>query len=142
MPAEAGDADSSPVGGGDQSRLVGAGRQMGDHVEPGGDPLDPRLREMLGERGHDRVATIPVAAAHAAQVAVELTAGDQLRQRHLIEGRRLAGERLALDDRGEQLVGEEQPADAQGGRQRLAGAASVDDALGRQALEGTAGPRS
>ena len=48
-------------------------------------PVITRLRELVGECADERVALLAVAGAHAAQVAVELAARDEVGERVLLD---------------------------------------------------------
>ena len=54
-------------------------------MQAGGDAGDDGLRELVGERLDERVALPAVAAAHAAQVPVELAARDEVGERVLLD---------------------------------------------------------
>ena len=82
----------------DRVSLVVAVRQLDGHVQPGGDAADGGLRERVGERLDERVAPCAVAGAHAAQVAVELAAGEEVGERVLLDaGGSAVGEELLRD---------------------------------------------
>lgn len=84
----------------------------------------------------ERIAAVPVAAAHPPDVAVQGSRGDQLRERQLDENVCAAvGSALGLDHGVEQAGGQHQPAEAQPRSQALAGTARVDDLLGGQTLQ-------
>ena len=53
-------------------------------MQPCRDALDARARQLGRDRGHERVAAGAVAPAHAAQVAVELAALDEVGERELV----------------------------------------------------------
>ena len=99
-------------------------------------PLTVGLGELVGERLHERVAAGAVAAAHAAQVAVELAALEEVRERLLADplGAHV-GQVLLAADRLEQRRRDDEPAEPQRGRERLARRAGVGDAVGLEALE-------
>ena len=129
--------EADAAGGGllGERALVDAGDLDGD-VQAGGDALDRGVRELVGERLHERVAAGAVAAAHAAQVAVELAALEEVRERLLADplGAHV-GQVLLAADRLEQRRRDDEPAEPQRGRERLARRAGVGDAVGLEALQ-------
>ena len=93
-----------------------------------------------GERGQQCVTAAPVGGAGAAQVAVELPALEERRERELLEHRRAeVGQPLLLRHRRAEPRGQRRPAEPQPGRERLRDRVHVHDVLGREALEGADG---
>ena len=118
--------------------LVGAGGQPDDRVQAR--PRRPR-RVAPGSCAATAATSASrrraVAAARAAQVAVELAARDEVGERELVEQRRaavVAASALARR-RVREPLGQHEPAEPQRRRERLARRARVDDALGRHALQ-------
>ena len=68
-------------------------------MQPGRDAVDRGVRERLRERLDERVAPRAVAHPHAAQVAVELAALEEVGERELVHARGPAvGEHLLAAD--------------------------------------------
>ena len=130
------DRHAAPRGGLDQRRLVEPGRQVGDEVQPRGDARRLEAGQLGAQGGEQGVAPPPVDGAHAPQVAVELAAVEEVGERELVEHRRAAiGEQLGLGDALDELRREDEPAEPEPGRERLAGGAGVDHAVGSEALQ-------
>jgi hypothetical protein len=68
----------------DRLFVVGPG-QLDGRVQAGGDAADHGLGEGVGERLDQRGAARPVAGPHPAQVPVELTAGEEVGERVLLD---------------------------------------------------------
>jgi hypothetical protein len=58
--------------------------ELDGHVQPGRDAADGGFGERFDERLNERVASCAVAGSHAAQVAVELAAGEEVGERVLL----------------------------------------------------------
>jgi hypothetical protein len=110
-------------------------------VKPGGDAAHLRFREIVGKHLDEQVAPPVVASAHAAQVAVELAARQEIPKGELNDARRAAvGQVLLVGHRVQQSRRHEEPAESQRrGDQRLAGRAGVDDPVRVQCLKGSDG---
>ena len=67
--------------------LVDPVRQIGDEMQPGGDPRRLERGRVLPQRFEQRVAAAPVQRAHPAQVAIELAAVQEVGEGQLIEDR-------------------------------------------------------
>src|SRR4051812_28871285 len=94
------DAHAAGGGGTDQGGLVDPHRQLGQLVEPSGALLYPRLGQVTLERLQQRLATSLIAQPHPPQVAVELTARDEVVQGELARRPRAAVlDRLVRDQR-------------------------------------------
>ena len=101
-------------------------------MQPGGHALDLEPRE----RGEQCVAAPAVGRTGAAQVAVELAALEEGRERELLEHRRAeVRQPLLLDHGRDEPRRHRSPAEAQRGRERLRDRVHVHDVVGRQALE-------
>ena len=132
MRAERVDGHAARRGGRHRLGLGEAGRQPREHVQAGRHTLDLEP----GERREQRVAAPPVGRAGAAQVAVELAALEEGRQRELLEHRRAeVGEALLLDHGRDEPRRHRRPTHPQGGRERLGHRVHVHDVVGRDALE-------
>src|SRR6476661_4465342 len=110
---------------------LGQGQQ---HVDAGGQTTDPNVES--GQRVDENVAAPAVTRTHPANVAVVLTAGDEVGHRELVDG--VDVELLAtggVDDRADEVVGQRHPPQPQGLRQALAGRSQVGDPLGTQGLQ-------
>ena len=106
-------------------------------------PLTVASGSSVRERLDQRVAARAVARAHAAQVAVELAAGDEVRERVLLDPRRaLVGEVLLAGGSARRGARDDEPAEPQRGRERLARRAGVDDPLRLEPLERADAARS
>ena len=104
-------------------------------MQPRGQPRHLRLGQVTCDGAHQSVAPRPVAPARLAQVPVVGASLDQPRQRELVEGRgAVVGEVALLGQALDQVRRQDEPAEADGGRERLARRAHVDHAVGRQAL--------
>ena len=115
---------------------VGVGRQRHGDVQPGRRAADLVVGQVLAEGRHEPVAPAAVAQAHPAQVAIELAALDERGQRELVERRRAAvGPAALVGDRAGEGAGQDHPAQAQRGRERLARGAEVGDAPRAEALQ-------
>ena len=69
-------------------------------------------------------------------MTVEFPAFEEVRERVLLDPRRaLVGEQLVVAEGVEEARGHDQPAEAQRGRERLAGRAGIEHAVGLEALE-------
>jgi hypothetical protein len=92
----------------DRLFVVGPG-QLDGRVQAGGDAADHGLGEGVGERLDQRGAARPVTGSHPAQVPVELTAGEEVGERVLLDagGAQVGQALLVADGRGS--VGARQP---------------------------------
>src|SRR4051812_17691610 len=99
-------------------------------MKPGGDSADRRLRQGVRERIDQQVASAPIVRTHPAQVSVELTTREEVRERVLLDSRRSTiGEVLDVGHRVEQVPWHDEPAKPQRRRERLADRARVDDPI-------------
>ena len=89
-------------------------------MEPGGSIADSGVSERRGESIDERVAAAAVASSHAAQVAVELAAGQEVGKRVLLDaGGTAVGEELLVADGLQKRRRHDQPADAERGARVL-----------------------
>ena len=133
--AHGGQADASPAGLVEDGLLVVAVGELDGGVQPGGDAA--HARERVGQCLDEQVLPSAVLSPHPAQVAVELTARQEVRERLLLDAGRPAVVQVLLVGHGVQQPGwHHQPAEPERRRQRLAGRAGVDDAVRRSSLEG------
>ena len=65
--------------------FVGTVGQLDGDMQPGGDAADSGFWERFGERVDERVTAAAVPGSHAAQVAVQLAAGKEVRERVLLD---------------------------------------------------------
>lgn len=87
-------------------------------------------------RADERVAPLAVAAAGSPQVAVEVTALEELRGGGLGDrGREPVGDHAGRDQLVAERRGDDEPAEPQPGHQAFGQAAGVDDVVGRDPLE-------
>ena len=144
MQREALDAHAARGGGPDQRGLVDSVGQRHELEQAGrragglglGCAGKPALGQVAGERLQQRLAPALVARAHAAHVAVELAAHDEVAQRQLPHHLRAAVlDGLGGGDLPRQPRGRQHPAEAHARRQALAGGADVEHALGREPLQ-------
>ena len=95
------------------------------------------LRQQTGDGAAQRLAATLIAQPHAADVAVELTAFDEVVQGELADRLRAAVlDGLGLDQRPGEPTGQQGPAKAHSRRQALACRADVDDPFGSETLHG------
>ena len=127
-------------GGIGQRVLVTARRQAHHEVQAGRHPLHAQPGKSGRQGRHQGVAAPSIDRAHLPQVPIEAVAFEEIGEGELIERRRAVvgvqlGERHPIHERRRQ----QQPADPEGRRQRLAGGPEVGDNAFRQALEGADG---
>ena len=94
---------------GDDAAFVPVG-EVGDDVEPGGDPAHGHGGRLVGEYADEPVATSPVGEAGPADLSVVRSAGDELGEGELVDG---AGEgapgSFDLDDLVDELARQYEP---------------------------------
>ena len=105
-------------------------------MQSGGDAASVGVRECVGERIEERIAAGTVAGSHAAQVAVEFASGQEVGEGVLLDARSApVGKQLLALDRLQESGRDNEPADPERRRERLARRARVDDAIEDKALE-------
>ncbi len=81
------DADVVGPGRGGERRAVDGPAQTDDRVQTGGGPFDRGARQVLRDRGDERVAPVALPAAGGAHVAVVGPRHDEAGERGLLEDR-------------------------------------------------------
>src|SRR5262245_47736483 len=127
--------DRALAGGGDDPAFVDGLRQMCYGMKTRGQAGEPYLRSMMRERFEEHAAALSVYGSHTAQVPVETTRLDQLRQHELVEaGCAPIAAQLLLGNSVRQCRRAENPAEADGRRQRLADRAQRRHSVRPEAL--------
>ena len=102
-----------------------------------GDTMEAQVREVLVERGDQRVTTTPIDVASASQMAVERSCVDELCQGQLFgRWRAVVCLQLRAPDIGHEVRRDHEPAETKGRRQHFAGGTDVHHAIRSQALQG------
>ena len=99
-------------------------------MEPGAGAADPGARSELAlDRVQEHGTPRGGPDARAARVALQVSAGDEVGERELLERRRAGvGQRLRVEKVRRQRRRRHEPADPEGGKEELRGRAGVDDA--------------
>src|SRR5579872_2756038 len=118
--------------------LTQTGRQLRDEVQSGGRALRLPGRTMSLERGQQRIPAILVDQSHPAQVAVQLSAAEEVCIDELVKHRRSEIRRsFDLLEGFRKRLWRYDPTQTQRRRENLARTTCVDDALRLEPMEGT-----
>lgn len=128
-------ADRSPARRAHQRQPVDLPLQANERQQARCEPRDARARQVLGNGAGERVAAGAVAAPGLAQVAVVLTALEQMRQGQLVDrGTAVVHQRTLGEDPIPEIGRQHHPADPEGRRECLAHGPHVGDLAGREPL--------
>src|SRR4029453_19416623 len=98
-------------------------------------PLPHSLRQFFRKRGQKHITTDPIAQTHTAQMPVIFTGRQEMRQGMLLDARTaIVGEALFSLHDPEKPARNDEPAEAQCRRQRLADRASINDMIRIESL--------
>jgi hypothetical protein len=122
---------------GDDRVLVCARRERQDGEEPSRRAAELEPGQLACERLQEGIAALAVAVTLAAQVAVEVAALDEIGECELVDrrGRARRRRRVVGMQLRDQAGRKDEPAESQGGRERLGARAAVGNEVGREALE-------
>jgi hypothetical protein len=123
------------LGRGPDQIVLGPVGNVGDDVEPGGDPADLGGGHVVGERLDEPVAPAPVGEPGPADVPVVGTVGDELGEGELVEGAgKGAPGPLDRDEVIDQGRRHDEPGEPEARREALRRRSCVDDLVGREGL--------
>jgi hypothetical protein len=112
-------------------------RRVEQQMQAGGGAGHLPVGERRGDGVDETVTAAPILDRHPPDVPIHLARGKELRHRRLVEDTpRKIGRVLRLRERLCEVLGRDQPAEAQARRQRLLDAAAVDDDIGSETLQG------